>query len=268
MLQKNFLNRIATTAGYIVVLSFLILSGCAQKSSIITEQVVPDIYRIKASRSNIYLIAGKTLALVDAGMPGDGAEVIKAIDALGRDPKEVSHILITHGHIDHVGSLAFLKKATGARVAAGAGDIDFIQGKKKPWRMAREGFSGKLFKIILFFAETFVFTYEPTAIDQVCSGGEVIDYNGGITVIATPGHSSGSISYYLPDKHILFTGDALSGEPHAKLPPREGCADYQQALASVKKIASLQLNICCFGHGKPVVKGADTLVKKLVVDSP
>jgi glyoxylase-like metal-dependent hydrolase (beta-lactamase superfamily II) len=268
MLQKNFLNRIATRARYIIVLSFLIFSGCAQKAPVITEQVAPDIYRIKASRSNIYLIAGKTLALVDAGMPGDGAEVIKAISTLGRDPKEVSHILITHGHIDHIGSLAFLKRATGARVIAGAPEIDYIQGKKKPWQMARDGFSGKLFKIILFFAETFVFTYEPTAIDQVCSGGEVIGYNGGITVVATPGHSSGSVSYYLPDKHILFTGDALSGEPHAKLPPRAGCADYQQALASVKKIASLQFNICCFGHGKPVVKGADTLVKKLVVDSP
>lgn len=268
MLQNNFNFRTVLSAGCFVVLSFSMLWGCAQKSPVITEQVAPDIYRIKVSRSNIYLIVGKTLALIDTGMPGDGAEVIKAIDALGRNPKEVSHILITHGHIDHAGSLALLKKSTGAEVVAGAGDIDYIQGKKKLWRMGREGFGGKLFKIVLFFAETFVFTYEPTTVDQVCSGGEVIDFNGDITVVATPGHSLGSVSYYLPDKHILFTGDALSGEPHAKLPPRAGCADYQQALASVKTLASLQFNICCFGHGKPVAKGADVLVRKLLVDSP
>ena len=130
--------------------------------------------------------------------------------------------------------------------------------------MAREGFGGKLFKIILFFAETFVFTLEPAAVEQACGGGEVIDCNGGITVIATPGHSPGSLSYYLPDKRILFTGDALSGEPEAKLPPRAGCADYQQALTSVKNLAALPLEICCFGHGRPVTRGADALLKKLL----
>ena len=264
MCGKKFNSSYFSAIACIIALSFSMGSGCSKKTPVITEQVAPGIYRIKVSRSNIYLIAGKTLTLIDTGMPGDGAEVLKTITALGRNPAEVSHILITHGHTDHIGSLAFLKKATGAKVIAGAPDADYIQGKKKPWHMAREGFGGKLFKIILFFAETFVFTLEPAAVDQACGGGEVIDCNGGITVIATPGHSPGSLSYYLPDKRILFTGDALSGEPEAKLPPRAGCADYQQALASVKKLAALPLEICCFGHGRPVTRGADALLKKLL----
>jgi glyoxylase-like metal-dependent hydrolase (beta-lactamase superfamily II) len=250
---------------FIIAVSLSLTAGCVKKSPFITEQVAPDVYRITVSRSNIYLITGKTLTLIDTGMPGDGPEVLKAIAATGRNPAEVSHILITHGHTDHIGSLAFLKKATGAQVIAGAPEVDYIQGEKKPWQMAREGFSGRLFKIMLFFAETFVFNREPAVVDKACSGGEVID---GIRVIATPGHSPGSISYYLPDKRILFTGDALSGEPEAKLPPRAGCADYQQALLSVKKLTALSFDICCFGHGKPVNRGADVLVKKLLSRSP
>jgi glyoxylase-like metal-dependent hydrolase (beta-lactamase superfamily II) len=263
-IQSSYL--IATI--FIIAVSLCLTTGCAKKSRLITEQVAPNVYRITVSRSNIYLITGKTLILVDTGMPGDGPEVLKAIAAIGRNPAEASHILITHGHTDHIGSLAFLKKATGAQVIAGTPEVDYIQGKKKPWQMAREGFSGKLFKIMLFFAETFIFTREPAVVDQACSGGEVIDCNGGITVIATPGHSPGSISYYLPDKRILFTGDALSGEPEAKLPPRAGCADYPQARLSVKKLTALSFDICCFGHGTPVTRGAAALAKKLLSPSP
>ena len=264
MCSKKLNSSFFTPLACIIFLSLCTGSGCAKKSPVITEQVAPCIYRIKVSRSNMYIISGKTLALIDTGMPGDGAEVLKAITALGRNPKEVSHVLITHGHIDHTGSLAFLKKVTGAKVVAGVQDVDYIQGIKQPWRMAREGFGGTLFKIILFFAQTFVFTFEPAVVDQACSGGDDIDGGGGIKVIATPGHSPGSISYYLPEKRILFIGDALSGKPQAKLPPRAGCADYQQALASVKKLAALPFDICCFGHGEPVTKGAAALVKKLL----
>ncbi len=250
-----------------MVLSSLMLSGCAQKSPAIVEEVAPSIYRIAVSRSNSYVIMGKTLVLIDTGVPGDGVEVMRAITRLGRNPQEVSHILITHGHIDHSGSLAFLKKATGAQVVAGAEDSDYLEGKKKPWRMAREGVGGKLFQIILFVAETFFLNYEPAGVDRVCYGGETIDINGGITVIATPGHSLGSLCYYLADQHILFCGDVLSGEPHLRLPPRAGCTDYRQALASVKKLASLHIDICCCGHGKPITSGADGLIRTLLANT-
>jgi glyoxylase-like metal-dependent hydrolase (beta-lactamase superfamily II) len=83
-------------------------------------------------------------------------------------------------------------------------------------------------------------------------------------VIASPGHSPGSLSFYQREKKILFTGDALSGVPELKLPPKPGCADYREALASVQKLAELDFDLCLFGHGSPVKKEASQVVKELL----
>jgi glyoxylase-like metal-dependent hydrolase (beta-lactamase superfamily II) len=242
--------------------------GCTKTAPMTSEEIAPGIYCISATRSNVYLLAGKTLVLIDTGMPQDSVGILQEIAALGRRPQDVSHILITHAHLDHSGSLAFLKKATRAKVVASSTERDYIAGEKKLWQMNREGIGGKLFKAALFIAETFFYTFQPAAVDIACAGAEKIDWNGGIQVIATPGHSLGSVSYLLPEKGIIFTGDALSGAPEPRLPPRSGCADYRQALASVKKLAGLKFEICCFGHGKPITSGADEVIKKLIADAP
>ena len=242
-------------------------SGCNSTPSVLTEEIAPGIYRIKVSRSNLYLLAGENLVLIDTGMKGEGKAILQAIESIGRKPGEVSHILITHAHIDHTGSLAFLKQATGAKVVASVKEIDYVSGLKKTWTMGREGFGGKVFKIMLWFMETFPFKYEPASVDFPCKDGDVLECFGKVNVIETPGHSIGSVSYYLPERKIIFVGDALSGVPEPKLPPKAGCTDYQQALRSVKKIAALNFDICCFGHGNPIKDRADTVIRKLILAS-
>jgi glyoxylase-like metal-dependent hydrolase (beta-lactamase superfamily II) len=265
--KSQFFNGTAA-AIFLFLILIIFTSGCTSTARMMTAEIAPGIYRIKAARSNVYLLAGKTLVLIDTGMPQDGVGILQEIAALGRRPQDVSHILITHAHLDHIGSLSFLKKATGAKVVASAIERDYITGDKKLWQMNREGIGGTLFKAALFIAETFLYTCQPAAVDTMCTGGEMIDGDGGVQVIATPGHSLGSLSYLLPGKRALFIGDALSGEPEPRLPPRSGCADYRQALASVKKLAALKFEICCFGHGRPVTSGADGVIKKLIAVAP
>ena len=166
------------------------------------EEVATGVYLINAGRSNIYLLVGEDLTLVDTGMPGEGENVIQVIKKMGRTLKELKHILITHAHMDHMGSLAALKKASGAQVVASREERDYIEGLKKTWTMGREGFAGKLFKTALFVMETFVFKYDPTDVDIPCQGGETIECFGGIQVVASPGHSPGSLSYYQKEKKL------------------------------------------------------------------
>lgn len=264
-MKKIFLNSYLRALFLCIlwVLSFT-NAGCKDRTPVVPEQIEPGIYRIAPSRSNVYLLVGDTLALIDTGMPGEGKQILEAITAIGRKPEELTYILITHAHLDHIGSLALLKKATGATIVASDKEIGYIQGLKKTWRMSREGIGGKVFKALLFFNETFIFKYEPATIDIPCKGGETINCLGGIKVIDTPGHSPGSLSFYLPDKGILFTGDALSGRPALRLPMKVGCSNYQKALESVEKIAELTFEKCCFGHGDPVLNSADAQIRKLI----
>ena len=228
------------------------------------EEITAGVYRISSGRSNSYLLAGDELSLVDTGMPGDAEGIIESITKIGRRCEELNYILITHAHMDHMGSVAALKKVSGAKVVASKREVAYIEGLRKTWTMGREGLAGKVFKGVLFFLETFSFRYEPVSVDIPCQGGEVIDCFGGITVISSPGHSPGSLSFYQGGKRIIFTGDALSGVPQLKLPPRLGCADYREALASVKRIAELDFDICLFGHGAPLKKEASQAVRGLL----
>lgn len=228
------------------------------------EEITEGVYRISSGRSNSYLLSGDELTLVDTGMPGEEEEIIESITKIGRRCEDLNYILITHAHLDHMGSVAAIQKLSGAKVVASNREVEYVEGMRKTWKMGREGLGGKVFKGVLFLLETFSFRYEPASVDITCRGGEVIDSFGGIKVISTPGHSPGSLSFYQGEKRIIFTGDALSGVPQLKLPPRLGCDDYREALTSVRKIAELDFDICLFGHGAPLKKEASQGLRGLL----
>ncbi len=66
------------------------------------EEVAGGVYLIRAGRSNIYLLVGEDLTLVDTGMPGEEEKVISSIKSVGRTIEELNHILVTHAHMDHI----------------------------------------------------------------------------------------------------------------------------------------------------------------------
>ena len=147
------------------------------------EKVTNGIYRIIGSRSNIYLLESEDLILIDTGMPNDGDKVLKILKELGYQNGDLKYILITHAHLDHVGSLAFLKKATGAKIVADIRERDFIEGKRMLCRMKRESFGGQFFKIILFILEKFIAKYDQAMLDIAFDGNENKEIVKGIKII-------------------------------------------------------------------------------------
>ena len=228
------------------------------------EQVTEGVFRIRGKRSNMYLLAEESPALIDTGMPGDGEVILSAIKDLGYAPAALQYIFITHGHLDHVGSLAAVKAATNARVVASINEKDHVEGRKMLCSMKREGAGGKAFRVILFFMEKFFQKYEPARVDLPFGGGAGSDAPAGIKIIETPGHSAGSLSFYHEKKKVLFSGDALSGMPSLRLPLKAGCSDYARALKSVQHIAELDFDACLFGHGEPLIGRAREKVKALL----
>jgi len=227
------------------------------------QKVCEGLYRIRGSRSNIYLVADPVPVLIDTGMPGDEMVILQALNELGVHSRNLRMILITHAHLDHVGALAAVKGATEARVLASVHEKDHIEGQRLLCSMPREGLGGKVFKCILYMMEKFISKYEPV---QLYSAYREEDGTGnveGVEIISTPGHSPGSLSFYFPAKKAVFVGDALTGTPAPGLPLRAGCSDYARALRSVKRLAQLDADVCLFGHGEPLVGNAASVLGEL-----
>lgn len=227
------------------------------------HRICEGLYRIQGSRSNIYLITGPQPVLIDTGMPGDEKLIFKAFHELCLDLRDLQAIFITHAHLDHVGSLAVLRAATGAKIVAGLQEKDYIEGRRMLCSMPREGAAGKAFKCVLYVLEKHIRKYRPVQLDAAWSPESGSSQMEGLDILVTPGHSAGSLSFYLPGKRALFTGDALTGAPEPRLPLRAGCWDYGSALESVRRLAALDVDICLFGHGEPLVAGAAQALRNL-----
>ena len=203
-----------------------------------TSEITPNIYQITVVGTNTILIIEDKLTLIDTGYRGSVPHIIEYIRQLGRSPEEISLIILTHNHIDHVGGLAELKKLTRARVAIHKADI----GQRKNLPSAR--------------AED---------IDIPLEGGEVLDVLGGLEIIHTPGHTPGSISLFSPENKLIFVGDALRKRRDIlHIPHKSISFDMRLAVDSVRKIARLDFDTVCFGHGLPLTTNVQARIQDLV----
>lgn len=74
-------------------------------------------------------------------------------------------------------------------------------------------------------------------------------------VVEVPGHTPGSIAIYLPGERVLFTGDNIASVEGRPILGPFNVARHD-AIASFRKLAQLNVEIACFGHGDPIVRNA------------
>lgn len=94
-----------------------------EPSSLRSLEVMAGVYQLTTWASNAFLIVEEELTLIDCGPWGSAPLLLGFIARLGRSPRELSQILITHHHYDHAGEVARLREVSGARVAIHAADI-------------------------------------------------------------------------------------------------------------------------------------------------
>ncbi|MFC1946650.1 MBL fold metallo-hydrolase [Chloroflexota bacterium] len=193
------------------------------------------------------LIAGDTLTLIDTGLKDGAPHVLEFIRHIGRSPEEVSLIILTHNHIDHMGGLAEIKKHTSAKVAVHKDDIGIREHPPAADGRYREPLAQIKSKL------QSAFSVLPEDVDILLEGGETLDCFGGLEVIHTPGHTPGSISLYSQKHKMLVSGDLIrKRRKKLLLPPKMVCSDIDENLESIKKISHYDLEILCFGHGLPL----------------
>lgn len=183
------------------------------------------------SDAAIYLIdCGSELVLIDAGAGRSTELIVSNIAALGFDPYALSHIILTHCHIDHVGSAQALKQAYNCRLVAHALDaIPLEEGDQ--FMTAASSYGVKL--------EPMVIDHKFDAPEESLSIGDQQ-----LHLVHTPGHSPGSICVYLDtdDRRVLF-GQDIHG-PFARILK----SDIDKWRQSMQIILNLAPDILCEGH--------------------
>jgi len=196
------------------------------------------------------LINGEELTVIDTGTSGNAQKTVAYIQKIGHQPADVKTIILTHFHMDHMGSAEELKDLTNAKVAAHTEDADYISGKKpfpKP-------------KNILFRAVSSFVKPAPVQVDVILKEDDKI---AGLTVIHTPGHTPGSIMLLDEKRKVLFAGDTLRYDgKKVSGSPEQFTMDPNQVRESIAKASTLNFDIMLPGHGEILKPNASEEIKK------
>jgi glyoxylase-like metal-dependent hydrolase (beta-lactamase superfamily II) len=204
---------------------------------------------------NVFLLTDRELTLVDTGYKGGTGHIIREISELGCNPSDITNIVITHHHADHVGNLFELKQASQATVFAHPADAPFIDGRSPQPGPARPRWLSRLLSPMQRF-----WSATPTAVDTFVKEGDELPILGGAEVLHTPGHTPGSICLFLPQEHLIIAGDVLNNRLGLGLPSKAFSTDMAQNIRAIKRLAALDLKLACFGHGPPITRNAGAAI--------
>jgi glyoxylase-like metal-dependent hydrolase (beta-lactamase superfamily II) len=232
-------------------------------------QITPGLHGL-GDKSGGYVRAfliddGSELTLVDTLLDNGGALVLEELKALGKSPRDVKRIILTHAHQSHLGGLAALKAATGARVYCHEWEADIVQGKRKIEVPPTTTLFPQKPLQIYFLQVAFVLGLKmppPCEVDETLKDG---DHVGPLTVLHAPGHTPGSLAFYWPEKRALIAGDIVVTWPEVALGWPQITLDNKQNRESVGKLCDLvQAEILCVGHGQAVIADAARVMRDLV----
>jgi glyoxylase-like metal-dependent hydrolase (beta-lactamase superfamily II) len=218
--------------------------------------IAPGLYELRLGQVNAHLIDDddEGLTLIDTGYPVSADMILGAIRELGHSPKDLRHIIVTHCHEDHAGSLAELKRLTPARSYMHPIDAAMTrQGRSLRPLSAGPGLLNRLiYKLIVRKAQASI---EPAEVDQEVADGEVLPIAGGLRVIHAPGHCAGQIALHWP-RHggVLFAADTCASMFGLAMSP--AYEDLELGRPTLARLAGEEFAIATFGHGKPITGGA------------
>ena len=147
--------------------------------------LAPGVYRIPTapgSMINSYaFVDDEGVTLVDCGLRKAPARIVAALAEIGKSPADVTRIILTHVHPDHVGGAAEMQRRTGAPVLAHDADRGFAESGRPP-ASDPSRLSGRIFRRLTRNAK-----FEPFEVATPLADGDLLDVGGGLRVLHTRG---------------------------------------------------------------------------------
>src|SRR5215207_1114271 len=233
------------------------------------EPVADGVYRFDDGIVNWYLVEdSERVAAIDSGFPADWKTVTSALERMGRSPQQLTDVLLTHAHVDHTGFAERAREETGATVWMHPKEVEFA---RSPLPMAKSERNPLLYQwrpptMALMAVATLKLGPFGQRIKEwkTFDDGDVLDdAPGAPRIVFTPGHSFGHCAIHLPDRGVVFSGDAIvtrdpyTGLTGPRLVARAATADVEQNLRSLDAIAATGARTLLPGHGEPWTDGAD-----------
>lgn len=215
-------------------------------------EIVPGVHALRVIGSKVHLIVEDEITLIDAGHRGSGRVVKRYLTRIGRSERDITRIVCTHGHPDHIGGVAEIAAASGAAIHIHPLDAARL----------RTGLRDVLANPVP--GQILAFLTRPITDPKPLLHGDIVPALGGLHVVHTPGHTPGSVCLYAPRLRLLFTGDALQ-LVHGRLarPHHVFSDDLAEARRSVARLAELDVDTICFAHYPPLRGGASAALREL-----
>ena len=174
------------------------------------------------------LVRGREAAVVDTGVGGSADAIGAVLDEAGPGWAGVRHVVLTHKHPDHAGSVGdVLTEATDATGYVGRADLPEVDA--------------------------------PRALQVLEDGDDVL----GLRIVATPGHTAGHLAVFDEDTGVLVAGDALNNDGRLSGSNPQFTEDAAAAAESVRVLSGLAPRTILVGHGPPVLDGAADALRRL-----
>jgi len=188
---------------------------------------------------NVYLLGD---VLVDASTRFAGKRILRQLDG-----HAVSAHALTHAHPDHQGASKEVCEKLGIPYWVGEKDADVAEKPELMEERQPENLVGKLVYRM--------WTGPGHPVDRKLREGDEV---AGFTVLDTPGHSGGHVTFWRESDRVAVIGDVMNGmnlvtgRPGLREPPAVFTPDPARNRESIRRVAALEPALVCFGHGPPL----------------